>query len=347
MNLPYYFKKTIEMHASDLHLVEGNQPTVRVYGELKKIGDEKIPKGELQFSVFSLLDKRQEERFQRKKDIDVSMEFFDNRFRVNIHQQEGKVGLAARLVPKKIPGPEEILMTRTMYNLGHLKDGLVLVTGPTGSGKSTTLAVMLEIINQERNAHIITIEDPIEYTFDDKNCIIEQRELGRDTNSFGSALKYVLRQDPNIIMIGEIRDQETITAALNAAKTGHLVFSTLHTTTAAETIERVIDFYPSEYHTQVTHQLAGVLKAVIAQQLLPSTDGKMIVSREIMINNNAIANLIRTGKTEQIYSMIETSSDLGMVTMNHSIDELLAKGLITDEVSNLRKRDAETKTVYY
>jgi twitching motility protein PilT len=205
----------------------------------------------------------------------------------------------------------------------------------------------LDIINAERRAHVITIEDPIEYTFQEKQSIIEQRQLGRDTKSFASALKYALRQDPNVIMVGEMRDLETMNAALTAAKTGHLVLSTLHTSTAAETVERIVDFYPVQNQGQIAHQLATVLRAVITQQLMPREGGGLVVAREIMLNNQAISNLIRNMQIEQIQSVIQTSQHEGMVTMNRSIDQLLASGLISETTARNRKRDMETYSSYY
>lgn len=347
MNLANYFKKAIERNASDLHMVEGSIPSLRISGELIRIDDKPIPHGELRYSVFSVLDKATKDRFKLKKDLDLSMEFFENRFRVNLHYQGGRVALTARLVPIKVPKPEEIGLSELIYSFTHLKDGLMLVTGPSGAGKSTTLASMIDIINAERRAHIITIEDPIEYTFHDKQSIVEQRQLGRDTVSFASALKYSLRQDPNVIMVGEMRDLETILAALTAANTGHFVLSTLHTATAAETIERIFDFFPPQDHHQVANQLSLVLRAVICQQLLPRKDGGLIAAREILINNRAVANLIRNSQIEQINSVIQTRSKDGMVTMNKSIDALRAGGFITDEVARNRKRDLETRAVYY
>ncbi len=347
MELDYYFKEAIDRNASDLHLVEGSVPSLRIYGELIKMNEAPIPPGELKYAVYREIDKKTRDRFERKRDVDLSMEFYGNRFRVNLHYQRDSIGLAARLVVMNIPRPEEIGFSETMYRFTHLRDGLILVTGPSGVGKSTTLAVMLDLINSERRSHIITIEDPIEYVFEEKQSIIEQRQLGSDTTSFADALKYALRQDPNVIMVGEMRDLETMSAALTAAKTGHLVLSTLHTTTAAETIERIIDYFPIQNHQQVAHQLASVLRAVVAQQLLPRKDGGLVVAREILINNTAIANQIRHGQYEQIQTVIQTGAREGMITMNKSIDHLLARGLISNHTARNRKRDMETKAVYY
>jgi len=347
MDLPYYFKQAIEKGASDLHLVEGSRPALRIAGELIKIEDSVIPFGQLKYAVFNELNKHAKERLSRKLDLDVSLDFFDTRFRVNLHYQGGKIGLAARLIPIDIPRPEDIDFSEIIYKLTHLKDGLVLVTGPSGVGKSTTLATMIDIINAERRSHIVTIEDPIEYVFADKQSIVEQRQIGQDTKSFADALKFALRQDPNVIMVGEMRDMETIGAALTAAKTGHLVLSTLHTATAAETVERIVDFFPPQSQHQIATQLSVVLRAVIAQQLLPKTGGGLVCAREIMINNRAIANLIRLDKVEQINSMIQTGKAKGMMTMNNSIDNLLERELIDINTARNRKRDMETKAMYY
>jgi len=347
MNLAYYFKQAIDKGASDLHLVEGSVPSIRIAGELHKLSDEEIPAGELRHAIFASIDKGTREKFEIEKDIDLSLEFYDNRFRVNLHYQEAHMGLSARLVLNKIPSPEEIDLNPIIYELTHLKDGLVLVTGPSGAGKSTTLAVMIDIINKERRSHIITIEDPIEYIFNDKQSIVEQRQLGRDTKDFSTALKYALRQDPNVIMVGEMRDRETVKAALTAAKTGHLVLSTLHTSTAAETVSRIIDYFPVEFQNQITNQLSSVLRAVVSQQLLPKKGGGLVAAREIMINNNAVSNLIRKNQVGQIDSVIQTSAKAGMFTMNKSVDDLLRRGLISEVSAVNRKRDMETHATYY
>jgi len=347
MNLPYYFKQAIDRGASDLHLVEGSVPSVRIAGELHRLESNEIPAGELRHAIYASIDKGTRDKFEEEKDIDLSLEFYDNRFRVNLHYQEGHMGLSARLVLNKIPEPKEIDLNPILYELTHLKDGLLLVTGPSGAGKSTTLAVMLNIINKERRAHIVTIEDPIEYIFKDKQSIVEQRQLGRDTKDFSTALKYALRQDPNVIMVGEMRDRETVRAALTAAKTGHLVISTLHTSTAAETVSRIIDYFPIEYQNQVTSQLSTILRAVVSQQLLPKRGGGLVAAREIMINNNAIANLIRNNQVEQINSVIQTNAKVGMFTMNKSVDDLLRRGLISEVTAANRRRDMETHATYY
>jgi twitching motility protein PilT len=347
MDISYYFQQAIERGASDLHLAAGSVPALRIAGELIKLNHGIIENKELEKAVFSLINEKTKERFRRKRELDISQEFFGARFRINLHYQEGKIGLTARLVPKFVPKPEELEFNEIIYKLTHLRDGLILVTGPSGCGKSTTLAAMIDIINQERRAHIITIEDPIEYLFEEKQSIVEQRELGHDTKTFAGALKYALRQDPNVIMVGEMRDLETIAAAITAAETGHLVMSTLHTPTAPEVIERIVDVFPAHQQQQILNQLASVLRAVITQQLLPKVGGGRIVAREIMINTRAIANLIKRNQLEQIYSVIQTSQKEGMITMNKSIDNLLKRGLITETVAKNRKRDLETKAMYY
>lgn len=347
MDISLYFKQAIEQKASDLHLAAGSVPALRIAGELIKMDEDVLSNKALKDAIYTIIDSKTQERFRRKRELDISKEFFGCRFRINLHYQEGKIALTARLVPKNIPEPGEIDFNEVIYKLTHLNDGLILVTGPSGSGKSTTLATMINLINKERRAHIITIEDPIEYMFEEKQSIIEQRELGHDTKSFAGALKYALRQDPNVIMVGEMRDLETIAAAITAAETGHLVISTLHTSTAPETIERVVDVFPAHRQQQVLNQLASVLRAVIGQQLLPKIGGGRIVAREIMINNQAVANLIRRNQLEQIHSVIQTSYKEGMITMNKYIDNLLEHRLISETVAKNRKRDLETKAMYY
>lgn len=347
MELDKYFKYAIDQKASDLHLVAGSIPALRVNGDLVKINHLPMDDKDLKQSIKKLVGDDVWEKFEQKKELDFGQDFFGSRFRINLHRQEGKIGVSARLIPKFIPDPKSIGFSEVIYKQTHLRDGLILVTGPSGSGKSTTLAAMVDIINRERRAHIITIEDPIEYTFEDKQSIVEQRELGHDTMSFASALKYALRQDPNVIMVGEMRDLETISAALTAAETGHLVLSTLHTSMAPETISRMVDVFPSHQQQQVMNQISMTLRAVIAQQLLPKKDGGLTVAREIMINNNAIGSLIRRNQIGQLYSVIQTGSKDGMITMNKAIEELQRKGVISADVAKARMRDLETQAAYY
>ncbi len=347
MDISSYFKQAIEQKASDLHLVGGSIPMLRISGELVKLSQEKLDNKDLKKAIQSLVDEKTWVRFEKEREFDFSKGFFDSRFRINLHFQEGQIGLTARLVPEFIPRPEDLGFDEVLYKLTHMKDGLILVTGPSGSGKSTTLASMINIINKERRSHVITIEDPIEYLFKEEQSIIEQRELESDTKDFASALKYALRQDPNVIMVGEMRDLETISAAITAAETGHLVLSTLHTASAPETIERIVDVFPAHQQQQVLNQLSSILRAVIAQQLIPKIDGGRVAAREIMINNRAIANLIRRNQIEQIFTVIQTSYKEGMITMNKAIDKLFLSGLISEEVAKSSKRDLETQASYY
>lgn len=347
MDITSYFKQAIERKASDLHLAAGSLPALRVGGELVKLDQGVVSNDDLEQAISTLIDGQTRDKLDQKRELDFSREFFGSRFRINLHYQEGKIALSARLVPKDVPGPAELMFDEVIYKLTHLKDGLILVTGPSGCGKSTTLACMVNIINKERRSHVITIEDPIEYLFTEEQSIIEQRELGHDTESFASALKYALRQDPNIIMLGEMRDQETIAAALTAAETGHLVISTLHTPSAAEAISRVIDVFPAHQQQQILNLLAATLRAVIAQQLLPKIGGGRVAAREILINNSAVASLIRRNQIGQIYSVIQTSFKEGMVTMNKAVDKLSAQGLIGADVARHRKRNLETQASYY
>jgi twitching motility protein PilT len=327
-------------------------------GNLVKINEEPLEADNLEKSINELIFKKNGQtknsrseqllkNFQKNKELDISLNAAGRYFRVNLHRQQGKIGLAARLIPEKIPSPKEINFDETIYNLTHLNDGLILVVGASGSGKSTTLASMLDIINKERRAHIITIEDPIEYHLHERQSIIEQRELGFDTHSFSSALKYSLRQDPNVIMVGEMRDTETFAAALTAAETGHLVFSTLHTSTAVETISRIVDMFPADRESQVISQLSATLRGVVSQQLLPKINGGRVAAREIMISNNAITNLIKSKKFKQIYTSIQTGRKEGMITMNKSIDKLLEEGHISEEVAERKKRNMDTSATYY
>ncbi len=347
MDIKKYFEIALKKKASDLHLVSGNKPTLRVLGNLEIISEEILESNELELAVFSLMKEADINVFKKEKELDFALDISGGHFRVNLHQQEGQLGLAARVIPEKIPTAKEIYFDEAIYKLSHLNQGLILVTGPSGSGKSTTLAVLINLINQERRAHIITIEDPIEFIFKEDQSIIEQRELGRDTHSFHEALKRALRQDPNVIMVGEMRDLETISATLTAAETGHLVLSTLHTNTAAETIERIVDMFPSHRQQQILLQLASVLRAVICQQMLPKKGGGVVIAREIMINTPAISNLVREDKIAHIASAMQTGRSEGMITMRSSIKQLYEQGLIDRQTYLNRTVDGETLGTYY
>lgn len=326
----------MKQEASDLHLVGGELPMIRVEGELKELDDKPLSNKDLLAGISEFLTKEQQARYTEEKELDFGYAIDDVRFRVNLHQQMENVGLSARVIPSAIPTPEDLRFEPSLLEMTKLLDGLVLVTGPTGCGKTTTIASMIEEINKSRKAHIITIEDPIEFAYEDKKSLIEQREIGVDTKSFANALKYVLRQDPNVILVGEMRDPETIATVLTAAETGHLVFSTLHTPTAAEAVERIVDVFEGSKQKQILIQLSSVLRAVVAQQLLPSKDGGRVPAREILINNPAIANLVRNNEIGQIKSAIQTGAKDGMETMENSLKKLVKEGWVTEEVAEKR-----------
>jgi twitching motility protein PilT len=331
-----YFKEAIKQNASDLHLVGGELPMTRVHGELNKLSEKPLENDLLKEAVYKLLTKEQLEKYESRKELDFAHQINGVRFRVNLHQQSDLIGLSARVIPQDIPTPEDLRIDGTLLSLTDAYDGLVLVTGPTGCGKSTTLACLIEEINKKRKAHIITIEDPIEFIFKDKKSLIEQREVGKDTESFASALKHILRQDPNVILVGEMRDPETIATVLTAAETGHLVFSTLHTPSAAEAVERIVDVFEGPKQKQILIQLASVLRAVVAQDLLSVKDGGRVPAREILINTPAVANLITENNIAQIKSMIQIGAKDGMITMENSIKKLVDEGLIDEELAERR-----------
>ncbi len=331
-----YFEDAIAAHASDVHLVGGEKPMIRVNGELVDLDSHELSPKELESGVYELLTTDQKKRFEEELELDMGYDVSGTRFRVNIHSQEGKIGVAARLIPADIPDIESLRFEPMLRELPNLMDGLVLVVGPTGHGKSTTLAAMVEEINKTRKAHIITIEDPVEFVFQEKQSLIEQREIGVDTKSFAGALKHVLRQDPNVILVGEMRDPETIATVLTAAETGHLVFSTLHTSSAAEAVERIVDVFEGSKQKQILIQLGSVLRAVVAQQLVPTVQGGRVAAREILINTPAVANLIKENNIAQIRSAIQTGSKEGMVTMEHSLEVLVKDGIVDKEIAARR-----------
>jgi twitching motility protein PilT len=341
--LSTYFDHAIEAGASDVHLVAGEPAMIRIAGQLELIDDTPLSAKELETAIMGLLSADQKKRYTETLELDLAYEHHDDRFRINIHQQQGQIGMAARHIPKDIPQPEDLRFEPALMNFPNLLDGLVLLVGPTGSGKSTTLASIVEQINLNRKAHIITIEDPIEFTFENKQSLVEQREVGVDTHSFAAALKHVLRQDPDVILVGEMRDPETIATVLTAAETGHLVFSTLHTSTAAEAVERIVDVFDGPKQKQILIQLASVMRGIVAQQLVPTVDGSRIAAREIMINTPAVSNLIRENNIAQLRSVVQTGAREGMVTMENALKALEKEGLIDQEV--IDKRSSLLKTV--
>jgi twitching motility protein PilT len=328
-------KIAINEKASDLHLVVGLPPVLRINGELKYIDEKKAVTGkEMEQMVFSMIDEQKKERFEASRELDFGYEFDNFRFRVNLHYEKNNIGLVARVISDKIPELDEVGMPKIIYNLLDLKQGLILLTGPTGCGKSTSLAAMVEYINNNKFLNIITLEDPIEYLFASKKSIVVQRQLGTDMLSFAEGLKHALRQDPNVIMVGEMRDMETIATTITLAETGHLVLATLHTYSAAQTIDRIIDIFPPHQQGQVRMQLSMTLASVISQRLLPRADGAgRIAAREILLNTSAVSNLIRENKVAQIKTTIETSSKEGMVSLDQDLQRLYKEKMITKEMA--------------
>lgn len=328
-------RATVELGASDLHLSVGVPPIMRINGDLKPYGEQALTAELTHNYARAILTESQYEHFTEAGELDFSYGVVAlSRFRLNVYHQRGAVSFAVRVIPRKIPTLEELNLPSVLESLTYKPQGLVLVTGPTGSGKSTTLAAMIDLINRTQRKHIITLEDPIEYIHRHNQSVIDQREIGNDTKAFASGLRASLRQDPDVILLGEMRDLETVSTAITAAETGHLVFATLHTTDAPSTIDRIIDAFPGDQHAQIRIQLASVLVAVISQRLFPLKSGQGRVSTtEIMINTPAVANLIRQEKVHQIKSIMQTSKSLGMHTMEMSIQDRMQKGMIDHEVA--------------
>jgi len=322
----------IAENASDLHLSDGRYPTIRVAGSLIPITRSKLlTKEDLNQILFLIMSPDAREAFLKNKEYDFAFQHKDVRFRGNAYFQQGTVSIALRHINSEIKTLEELNLPSILEIFAKKKQGFFLVVGPTGHGKSTTLATMVEMINQNRQEHIITIEDPVEFIYTQKQSIIDQREIGLDTSSFSAALKSAFRQDPDVMLIGEMREQETISTAITAAETGHLVFSTLHTNNASQTIDRIIDTFPPEGQKQIRSQLANALTGIFSQRLIPSISGGRVPAYELLINNNAVSNLIREGRIHEIDSVIETSSGEGMVSLNRSLAELVRKGEISVE----------------
>ena len=353
---------SMRLGASDLMLSQNAPPTLRINGALRPLELPPLTGNDIQRLLFSVVTPRQRVEFEEKLELDFALSTVlekkkepgepdadapvkPHRFRINAFYQRGSVGVVARVVPNRVPQPEELHLPERLFSLIGKQQGLILVTGPTGSGKSTTLACLIDQINRNQSRHIITIEDPIEYVHDNIRSLVEQRELHADTGSFATALKYALRQAPDVIMVGEMRDVETMAAALTAAETGHLVFATVHTNSAPQTIDRIIDSFPQSHQNQIRMQLSAVILAVVSQRLLPCTDGKgRVAAFEVMIGTPPVQAVIREGKTHQLASVIETSAKDGMVTLERALDELYGEGKIAiEDVKRLKVEYRQTK----
>ncbi|MDP2641477.1 MAG: type IV pilus twitching motility protein PilT [Candidatus Yanofskybacteria bacterium] len=315
----------IQEQASDIHLSLGHPPVLRIAGSLVPLVKYPVFEREsLQETIFQLLDEPKKERLAKDLGIDFSYEFNEEaRFRVNVFFQRGVLSAVLRLIPAKIRNLEELSLPPILHEFAKATQGFVLITGPSGHGKSTTLAAIIDEINRTRGTHIITIEDPIEYVFQDDKALVDQREVNQDTHSFASALRATFRQDPDVIMVGEMRDPETISTAITAAETGHLVFATLHTNSAAQTIHRIVDSFPADQQSQVRAQLSGSLLGVVSQRLIPRLQGGLVPAVEIMFNNAAVANLIRENKIHELPLVIETSAERGMMSLNRALSNLV------------------------
>src|SRR3954454_876924 len=329
--------------ASDLHVTVGSPPVVRVRGSLERLEGEPLAAADLQQLLYRIMSSEQQKVLETRRQIDLAYSVPGlARFRVNVFFQREALGAAFRMIPAELKTLAELALPEALLELTAKPRGLVLVTGPTGSGKSTTLAAMIDEINRTRDEHILTIEDPIEFVHRHKRCLVNQREIGADATTFGEALRAALRQDPDVILLGEMRDLETISTALTAAETGHLVFGTLHTQSAASTIDRIIDVFPAEQQEQIRVQIAGALQGVVTQTLLPTTDGTgRVAAVEILFPDDAVRNLIRTGKVEQIYSVMQTSSGRGMQTLEQALAELVLRRVVAPDVALARSSRPE------
>ncbi|UCE25853.1 MAG: type IV pilus twitching motility protein PilT [Candidatus Zixiibacteriota bacterium] len=330
VSLRELLEQMVKMGASDLHLTVGSPPVVRVDGKLQRLDHDILTSEQTKKISYSMLNEKQKQKFEQNSELDFSFGIEQmSRFRCNMFMQRGNVAVALRQIPYKIMSFEELGLPKVVADFSKLPRGLVLVTGPTGSGKSTTLASIIDKINRERPVHIITVEDPIEYLHRHQQALINQREVYSDTTSFAAALKYALREDPDVVLIGEMRDLETIEAALSISETGHLAFATLHTNSASESINRIIDAFPTNQQEQIRISLSFTLQAILSQTLIPKIGGGRVLSMEILVVTPAIRALIRDDKVHQIYSMIQSGQKFGMKTMNQSLSELYQTGKIT------------------
>ncbi len=341
VNLHQLLTAMVESGATDLHVTTGTAPQLRIDGDLVPLKVPKLGPVETKQLCYSILNDKQKHRFEEDLELDLSFGVKGlARFRANIYQQRGATCAAFRLIPYEIPPLETLGLPQVVRTLTRRPRGLVLVTGPTGSGKSTTLASMIDVINHELRGHILTIEDPIEYLHQHGTCVVNQREIGADTKSFANALKYALRQDPDVILLGEMRDGETMEAALTLAETGHLTFGTLHTNSAVQSINRVIDMFPSHRHSQVRSQLSFVLEGVLCQSLLPKPDGGRALAVEVMVPTDGIRALIRDAKVHQIYSQMQLGQGVHeMQTFNQSLADLVVRGQVAHDVAMRRSSE--------
>jgi len=337
-------RQMVDLRASDLHLTAGTEPVIRINGSLERLeGVERMTSDLTLQLLYRMLSTEQQKQVENNRQLDLSYSIPGvARFRVNVYSQRESLAAAFRMIPARVKSLEDLGMPTSLYQLANNPHGIVLVTGPTGSGKSTTLAALIDYINSTRSDHIITIEDPIEFLHQHKSCIVNQREIGPDAESFAAALRGALRQDPDVILLGEMRDLETISTALTAAETGHLVFATVHTQNAPSTVDRLIDVFPAAQQQQVRIQIAASLQGVVTQTLLPRADGKgRAAALEILLPDDATRNLIRQGKVEQVYSIMQTGTARGMMTMEKSLADLVAQGVITKELALERSSRAE------
>ncbi|MHB9148806.1 MAG: type IV pilus twitching motility protein PilT [Thermoleophilia bacterium] len=343
MDLVDVLKQVLDRDASDLHISVGLPPMIRVKGKLEPLDYPRISSNDSRDLIYSVLTQDQRQKLETDWELDFSYSLpGDARFRVNAYFQRNSLGAAFRLIPIEIRNVDQLGLPKVLHELAAKPRGFVLVTGPTGSGKSTTLAAMVDEINRTRSEHIMTIEDPIEFLHRHQSCVVNQREVGTDTKSFNRALKSVLRQDPDIILVGELRDLETIQTALTAAETGHLVFATLHTQDAPQTIDRLIDVFPPHQQGQIRVQIASTIQGVVSQQLLPTRDGRgRCVACEVLVPTPAVRNLIREGKTHQIYTVMQTGTKHGMLTMDGSLADLVRRKFITREIAERQSSNPE------